>query len=172
MKVKNITAQVLEVLFNVAEDFADIAVNRDSAWRVLYQIDKKYEWTGTKLGRWVRDLNRNDLIIIEKHKNKESIKITNKGKLKIVEAISKSKKRESNTRLISFDIPEYMKIQRNQFRRVIKRLGFKQLQQSLWVIDRDVSELVEIAALEYGVSDYVIYIIAEKTNADRFISKL
>jgi len=99
----------------------------------------------------------------------ESIRITNKTKMKMVDKFGHQ---SNNYRLVSFDIPERLKTNRNLFRRAIKRMGFKQIQKSLWVSNRNLGNLVEIAAEEYGVSDYVAYFISNKSNIDQHIRDL
>ena len=70
---------------------------------------------------------------------------------------------------VSFDIPEKLNSGRNSFRRVIKKLGFLKIQNSLWVINKNISDLVEMAAIEYGVAEYVVYIVSSETNIDQSI---
>lgn len=172
MKTKSVTKIILEFLLNFTEDLTEIAFNRNAAWKILYQIDREYEWTQSKLGRWIRDLQNEGYIEVKNNQSSESIILTNKGKLKVIESMSSKIKDDKRNRFISFDIPESEKYKRNGFRSAIKRIGFKQLQQSLWVINKDVSDLVELAEVEYEVTDYVVYILSEKSDADQYIEKL
>ncbi len=100
-----------------------------------------------------------------------SIRLTDKAKIKIVEQIVQKSSADHRNRFVSFDIPEPLHHQRDQFRSVIKRMGCRQIQQSLWAINRDIGEVIEIAAKEYGVEDYIAYIISEKSNIDLHIEK-
>ncbi len=109
---------------------------------------------------------------IEEVGEERSIVLTDKAKIKIVEMIVEKSKKDKQLRLLSFDIPERLHVQRDYFRRAIKRIGFRQIQQSLWAIDRDVSEAVEMAIKYYKVEDYVAYIIAKKTNIDVMINNI
>ncbi|MFA7253317.1 MAG: CRISPR-associated endonuclease Cas2 [Patescibacteria group bacterium] len=102
----------------------------------------------------------------------DSVVLTNKAKIKIIDQISDSLGWDGKYRLVSFDIPETKRANRNNFRRAIKRIGFKQVQKSLWVCDRNVGELVEIIAAEYKIEEYVAYFIADKSNVDRYISSI
>jgi hypothetical protein len=99
----------------------------------------------------------------------QAIVLTDKARIKIIEKMIEKIKNDERLRLLSFDIPERMHVERDYFRRAIKRIGFRQIQQSLWAINKDVSEAVELAIKYYKVEDYVAYIVAEKTNIDIMI---
>lgn len=100
----------------------------------------------------------------------DSVVLTDKAKLKIIDKISAEAK-DSKFRILSFDIPEELRVNRDGFRRTIKRMGFVQIQKSLWVTTKNLSDLVEIAAAEYEVTDYIAYFIVEKSNIDNHIRK-
>jgi hypothetical protein len=102
----------------------------------------------------------------------ESVQFTNKAKLRVIDAIAGCQGWDEKYRLVSFDIPERMRNNRDKFRRAIKRIGFRQIQKSLWVCNRNVEELVGVASNEYGVSTYTVCVIADKTDIDSAISKM
>lgn len=102
----------------------------------------------------------------------DSVKLTGKAKIRIIDKISNTKTSDGKYRLISFDIPETKRSNRNNFRRAIKRIGFKQVQKSLWVSDRNVVDLVELAIQEYAVDDYVAYFLSDRSNIDAYIKKV
>jgi len=125
--------------------------------------------TNRKLNQTIYDLKRRNYIDFGPS---DSVILTNKAKIKIIDKIIKTKKQDGHYRLISFDIPEDKRNNRNNFRRAIKRMGFKQVQKSLWVSKENVGELVEIAANEYKVSQYIAYFIVDKSNIDSHLNKL
>lgn len=122
-----------------------------------------------QISQMVYDLKRNKYIHID---SSDSVRLTGKAKLRIIDKISETKDCDGKYRLISFDIPETKKRNRNNFRRAIKRIGFKQVQKSLWVSDRNVADLVDLAIEEYEVDDYVAYFMAERSNIDKYIKKV
>ena len=67
---------------------------------------------------------------------------------------------------VSFDIPEKMRRNRDSFRRTIKRLGFREIQKSLWACNKNAGKYVEMAAIEYGVANFVVYIASDNTNVN------
>jgi CRISPR/Cas system-associated endoribonuclease Cas2 len=123
------------------------------------------------------NLASNMLYELKRHKyidvsGEDSVILTGKAKIKIIEKLIEGEKDDDQYRLVSFDIPEKKRTNRNQFRRAIKRMGFKQIQKSLWVTNRNVGDLVDIAAKEYRVVDYVAYFVVEGSNINLFIKKL
>jgi DNA-binding transcriptional regulator PaaX len=122
-------------------------------------IDKR------RLSRMAYDLKRSKYIEVA---DGDSVVLTNKARIRIIEkTILESS--DGKFRIVSFDIPESMKVNRNGFRRAIKRMGFVQIQKSLWVTDRNVGDAVELAAVEYKVSDYVAYFVSNVSNIDHHI---
>jgi DNA-binding transcriptional regulator PaaX len=122
-----------------------------------------------QISRMIYDLKRRNYIQVDAG---DSVKLTGKAKIKIIDKISNARVRDNKYRIISFDIPETKRANRNNFRRAIKRIGFRQVQKSLWVCDRNVGDLVQIAEQEYGVGDYVAYFVAECSTIDRYIKKI
>jgi hypothetical protein len=163
-KVKTILVEFLENMVDAVETIALAFVSRKEAYRILYG-GRDYSYA--KYGRKVSELVRNGYLESSTD-NSDSIRFTNKAKLKIIEKMVPSS--DGVFRFISFDIPEHMSANRDGFRRTIKRLGFRQVQKSLWVIDRDVSGLVELAAGEYEVGEYIIYIVSGGSDVDKYIS--
>jgi len=125
------------------------------------------DWDDAKISKKMREMARVGYIRINPENN--SIEFTDKARLKIVDTLSEQSGSDGKNRFISFDIPEKKRVQRDGFRRTIKRIGFRKIQKSLWVCDKNVGELVEIAKREYDVDNYVIYIVSEKSDIDDYI---
>lgn len=101
-----------------------------------------------------------------------SVVLTDKAKIKIIEKYVSIQKHDNRKRLVSFDIPETKRRERNGFRKAIKKMGFRQIQKSLWVCDRDIGDLVDITAKEFKVEKYVAYFVIENSNIEKFINKI
>lgn len=158
------TVKVLELLFDAASKLKDDII----AQNATDYIDHMDNSIGrVDISKTIYDLKRRKYIRCEG----DSIILTDKAKMKIVDKITKEIPASRKNHLVSFDIPEEMRRNRNQFRRTLKRIGFIQIQKSLWTIKKDVGELVESAAREHKVHNYVAYFISEKSNIDRFIAK-
>ncbi|MCX6808925.1 MAG: hypothetical protein NTW50_04680 [Candidatus Berkelbacteria bacterium] len=121
------------------------------------------------ISKMVYELNRRKYI---ENVDGDSVVLTNKARIKIIDQISLTNGSDGKFRIVSFDIPEIKRGNRNCFRRAIKRMGFRQIQKSLWVSEYNVGNMVEIAAEEYGVSDFVAYFVADRSNIDIHIAEV
>jgi CRISPR-associated endonuclease Cas2 len=156
--------KMLELLFTTANRLKDDIIAQD-ATDYIDHLDSSIG--RVDISKTIYDLKRRKYIRCEG----DSIILTDKAKMKIVDKITQEIPICKKFHFVSFDIPEGMRRNRNQFRRTLKRIGFIQVQKSLWTIKKDVGEIVEAAAREYKVENYVAYFISEKSNIDRFIAK-
>ena len=105
---------------------------------------------------------KRDGLILERIKNEDTeIRISKKGKQKLLELKNKKMPEgkykiqgQNNPVIISFDIPEKMRRKRDWLRDVIKNLGFSMIHQSLWVghakIPKEfVADLEDLKILEF-----------------------
>lgn len=164
-KAVSITTQILVGIGDVLTDISGYKYSRRSIYNVMHGYYP--DWNDSKKSNWLGKLESRNYIVREKHAGSDSIILTNKAKIRILE--NKIKNEDGLIRFVSFDIPEEKRAQRDQFRRTIKRAGFVQLQKSLWVTNKDVGEIVEIAAGEFKVDEYVVYIVAQSTNVEKHI---
>jgi DNA-binding transcriptional regulator PaaX len=144
--------------------------NRKKSWNTVNDLLAKEcddRVSRQQISKMVYSLKKNGYIDLT---GSDSVKLTNKAKMRIIDQIADSQNKECKYHLVSFDIPELMRENRNHFRSSIKRMGFKQIQESLWVLDRNVGEYVDMSAKECGVSEYVAYFVAEASNVDDHIS--
>lgn len=81
-------------------------------------------------------------------------KLTAKGRLKAAPFVSKKLTHRGHL-LVIFDIPEHRKGTRNEFRALLKNLGFKQVQQSVWVTGLDRREIIIDAINEFSLDGCV-----------------
>lgn len=125
--------------------------------------------SGKKISKMTYDLKRSKYLEIGEG---DSVILTDKAKIKLIDKCLTGHVDDGKKRLISFDIPEPKRVKRDGFRRVIKRMGFVQIQKSLWVCDRNLGELVEIAIKEFKVERYVAYFVVENSNIEKYIKKL
>lgn len=135
----------------------------------LVNSSKNKEISSEKISKLTYDLKRSGYIRESKN---SCVELTNKAKIKIIDKYSQKNKPDGKIRIVSFDIPEDMRIKRNRFRKILKNIGFKQIQKSLWACNSNQGELVEIAANDLGVSDYVAYFVVESSNINKHISSV
>ena len=158
---------VLNFLFRASENFVYKQQHRKSFHDEFIGFSGA-ELTKRQTSNMIYELKRHKYIEVDES-GERAIRLTGKAKIKIVEKIVESSTIDHKFRFVSFDIPERLHYRRDQFRRTIKRMGFRQIQQSLWVADKNIGELVEIAAEEFKVSEYVAYIVSEKSNIDTLV---
>jgi len=74
-------------------------------------------------------------------------------------------------RIVSFDIPERLRILRYEVRSILKRSGFKKLQQSLWVFPYDCDELVALIKRESRLKGNIFYATIERSDDDFLLAE-
>lgn len=123
-----------------------------------------------RLSNNIRSLESHGYITINRGLN-NSIQLTNKGKIKLIEE-SGNYNTDGKWRMLSFDIPEDLRKKRNQFRRSIKRIGYKQAQKSLWVSPFVKADEIDLIINEQNLGKYVAYLLVEKTDIDSYLKNL
>jgi len=157
---------VIELLFKTTVVVGE-TISKTGLYKRLANEFKTSEINENRLSSTIYQLKRSGYISCDG----DSVKLTNKAKMKIVDQIAAKCSNSKKYHLVSFDIPEAKRLLRDQFRSAIKRMGFIQIQKSLWVSTRELGDLVDVAAEEYDVSDYVAYFVSESSNIDKHIAK-
>jgi len=168
----NIVTWGVEAILNYLFDFKDKTFSsrgKNSLNQNLINYSD-HKLSSRQISNTVQYLKKHKFIEIN-GQGVRAIKLTNKARIRLVEKVVRDIEIDHKHRFISFDIPERLRSQRDKFRRVIKRAGFRQIQLSLWAIDKDVGDIVEMASKEYEVQDYVAYIVSEKSNIEDFVRK-
>lgn len=87
-------------------------------------------------------------------KNENNFSITLKGN-QIIQPFVAKKLTGSGSLMVIFDIPEDFANTRRSFRNLLKRFEFKQIQQSVWMSDKDYRKILLETIKEYGVEEWV-----------------
>jgi len=164
-KIKNISLSILQELVRFLEFSRDIFLDQKSFFKKYYT--DKYECD--RFFDRLKNLQKSGYIKINDKNN--SIEILNKGKIKLLENNNLNIK-DGKWRMISFDIPEKLRFKRNHFRSFIKRVGFEKVQASLWACPFIKADDVTLIIDELKINKYVIYMIVEKTDSEKYIKKL
>ena len=117
----------------------------------------------------IYDLERIGYVKID-HKS-DSVKFTTKGKIKIIENLPDNSK-DGKWRFLSWDIPEEFAPKRQQFCRSIRRIGFRQVQKSLWVCPYVKADQIDYIIDELEIRKFVAYIVAERTDIEKDLDKI
>lgn len=136
------------------------------------------KYTKEQINNALGNLKRQKLIKIIKEKNgKFKIKLTNKGRKRILKislesvAICKPKSWDGKWRIVIFDVPTKFNSAREALRRKMKELGFKQLQKSVWVHPYDCEDEILFVAEIFEVEKYVEVITAEKVLHEKVLKQ-
>ncbi len=121
-----------------------------------------------KFARLMYHLKSNNLIKSKNLENKKAIFLTKKGLGKALKAsfkiVHQKKRADGKWIMVIFDIPQNHKKARDLLRSVLKNLGYKMFQQSVWITPYDVSEKTENLLQAYSLDGYVKIFIIEKLD--------
>jgi CRISPR-associated endonuclease Cas2 len=97
---------------------------------------------------------------------------TLKGKAKILAYLRKDKKWDGKWRIVVFDIPETKKKMRNFFREKLFDLGFRKLQESVWISPYNIADTVEELIELCDAKPYIHYLLVEELDNRDVLTKL
>jgi len=121
-----------------------------------------------RFGQFLYRLKKNNYIKVESLQGKQAIMLTQKGINKAImnyfkKDITKfNKRKDGKWIMIIFDIPQKHNKARGLLRSILKNLGYKMFQQSVWVTPYDVSEKTEELLQWYSLDEYVKIFLIEK----------
>ena len=152
--------------------------------RVLYEtlyhpsrMAYHYLETRDRIGRQafynaIRRMKKDGFIKVEKYKKEKRFTITEKGKLKILGLNQKVKEWDGKWRIVIFDIPERKRGLRDFFRAKLHELGFRFLQESVWICPYNIADQVEDLIVLCGVGNYIHYLVVEELDNRNVLMKL
>ena len=145
------------------------AVTPSQQNRVLRDFAKIWRSSARQVSHEVRNLKRSDLIkkITKIKDGKYNIELTEKGRLKAIEYSLlkrlkiKDKKWDGKWRMLIFDVPERLRNGRNALRWKIKKLGFCELQKSVFVIPYECKKEIDFVVSFFDLKPYIHYGVLE-----------
>lgn len=99
----------------------------------------------------------------------KNLRLTNKGRVKILRLLSSQKKKgawDGYWRILFFDIPEKERKKRDILRNKLKELGFERYQLSTWICPYDYTEEIDLLLEEYEIRKYVHYLMAKTISGE------
>ncbi len=162
-----LTIDILEVVFKVSSILIQSITDQKELKRQLKYGDYDDHNFSVQLKRLIRTGYLEEL----ENDGQHSIRLTKKGRLKLLENMV-DKTLDGKWRMLSFDVPEKMRSQRDAFRKSIKRIGFRQVQKSLWACPYTHAEEVELSITEHKVDKYVAYMVVERTDIEPHLKRL
>lgn len=112
------------------------------------------------LGRIIKRLQKQEMIVIKEGQEKIVLEITEKGKRRLLEydfekLERKSKRRDGKWRLVIFDIPEGKKKSRDAFRKKLIQIGCIRLQDSVFASAFPCKDEIDFLSHYLDISDFV-----------------
>ncbi len=152
-----------ELPFEYSESFSDI----------LKTARQKAEYSDT-----VKRMVKKNLVKYLNKDGKVKLVLTDKGKniaqeylLRDYKQIEKPIKWDKKWRLVMFDISENKRKIRNLLRFHLKKVGFIQIQGSVWIYPYPCEEVVTIIKTNFKLSDEVVYVTTEPFERDIYFRK-
>jgi len=108
----------------------------------------------------------------------EHLSITRKGRNAIGELAANTRSLLKNTtwdrkwRVAAYDIPEKYASLRDKVRDILKRAGFRKLQQSIWIFPHHCEDLVQLIKTEGKLGPYILYGVLERIEDEDRLMKL
>jgi len=156
-----------------------IALVAPNAVQILksFGVDKKLKNFKYDANRSLKGLLSSGLVVFIEKDGKKYLKLTEKGKLKLIRLekfnfkIKKPKRWDKKWRIVIFDIPQKRRLQRDNLRFTLKQIGFVRLQHSVWVYPYDCEELITLLKLDFKIGKDILYIIADKIENDKILKE-
>lgn len=180
--LKLFAKQVLLELGNIlseAELFAG-DFRRPVVGRQKFLLSIKYQNQKENYNKALKELKRRKLIETYSARSREQagIKITDKGVTQIVSnekyirEIKRPEVWDSKWRIIAFDVAEEKRMWRNLLRSMLKRMGFEQIQKSLYIHPFDCRKEIEWLKKYNKINQELIYFEASKVENERKLLKI
>lgn len=106
-------------------------------------------------------------------RNGKFVELTARGKEKLREwekcdyKLPHHKQWDGKWRVLIFDVPEKRKKLREKLRNTLRAIGFKWLQDSVWIYPFDCEDFITLLKADFKIGKDVLYLIAEAVENDR-----
>ena len=171
-RVGSIEKEILKILLNVKKGELPNKYN-EKFFDILKTAQQK-----SRYPKITKNMVKKGFLNFKNKSGEIKIEITDKGRkvannyyLEALSANRKPKVWDKKWRVVMFDIPEKKKKLRDLIRSNLKRLGFIQIQASVWIFPYPCEEIVTIIKSEFGFNKEVLYLIANHFEEDSFLRK-
>lgn len=143
---------------------------RLSSWHE--RTPRAFHYTRSQLRSGFAHMERNGFV---KRKSRQTVFLTEKGIMEVLKYIMKNrhlhKKWDGKWRIITFDIEEITRKDRDYLRRQLKWIGFEELQKSVWIfpyeIRDELKEFMKMCRFEFRGD--VRFILADSIQSDTLL---
>jgi hypothetical protein len=147
-------------------------------WKVLKTVSKEWKkLSPKKLHRNINDLCRYEFVKKTKKENGSvGFFLTEKGKLKALDyrlnnIKNKKEKWDGKWRMVAFDIPEKYRRGRDALRRKLKKIGFCELQKSVFITPYNCKKEIGLLVKYFDLSKYVRFGILVSVDNGNYFEK-
>lgn len=171
--MKNSTKKKLTLVKEILLETMDTA-------KEIYQIFERPSLWGKDYPKRNKQTIYNTINRLEKEgyleeveeRGRKRYRATLRGKAKIFAYLKKDKKWDGKWRIVVFDVPEKKKKLRNYFRGRLIELGFRKLQESVWISPYNIADTVEELIELCRAKEYVHYLLVEELDNRDVLMKL
>jgi hypothetical protein len=171
-RIGSLEKEILKLILGVTN--SETPNRRNISFADILKISKQKN----SYSRSTKNLVQKGLLSFENRGGEIVIKITDKGrqtanKLFLGEIDIKKKRTtwDGKWRMVIFDIPEKKRKTRDLIRFHLKRLGFLQIQGSVWIYPYPCEEIVTIIKSNFNLNDEIVYLTANPFEKDFIFRK-
>jgi len=171
-KVGSIEKEILKIILNVKD--RELSNKKNITFCDIFKTAKQKKL----YSRATKNLVQKGYLSFKNKRNEVEVEITNRGEklagLILLEGIglkNKLKEWDNKWRIVIFDIPEKKKKIRDLIRFHLKRLGFLQIQGSVWIYPYPCEEIVTIIKSNFNLNDEIVYLTANPFEKDFIFRK-
>ncbi|OHA39898.1 MAG: hypothetical protein A3G59_00665 [Candidatus Taylorbacteria bacterium RIFCSPLOWO2_12_FULL_47_20] len=105
------------------------------------------------------------------------VRLTEKGERRMIEfelrgaKLTRSEKWDGHWRILIFDISEKKRLLRDRMRRTLISLGFRHLQDSVWIYPYDCTDIISLLKKDFEIGKDLIYMTSDKIEYDGALRK-
>lgn len=148
-------------------------------WKVLKEVSSAWKRIDReKLRKEIRNLYRSKMIKSKENSDGScTILLTDKGRLKaLTYHFGKMKieggKWDGKWRMVVFDIPERIRAGRTALREKIRKLGFYELQKSVWIFPYKCKDEIDFIVEFFGLRKYIRFCVLESIDNELHLKKI
>ncbi|KPJ54926.1 hypothetical protein AMJ47_02545 [Parcubacteria bacterium DG_72] len=148
-------------------------------WRVLKNLAKDWKRIDKEeLRKEIKNLYRSKAIKKQENENGSvTIILTEKGKVKALNyhfenMVIKKGKWDKKWRVVMFDIPEKISKGRKVLREKLKKLGFCELQKSVWIFPYECKNEIDFIIEFFNLRKYVRFAILDYVDNEFHLKKI
>lgn len=130
-----------------------------------------------RLRQLLKRMEKQKIINIEPIKNGAKISLTEKGRTKVLcykleqMALNKPQRWDRKWRVIIYDVPKEKRFQQSNFRRMLQKLMFLKIQNSVYLTPYRCDKEIEFLRQYFEIPENIIYMVVQRIENDLVYKK-